>query len=118
MRSKNLTHTVAQHGISTFVGDTNKAIVSLESSDQSYSPLTLCNLGEMPTAPIKITPQVITALGGNPQQVFKAAGIDLHAFINDHEQRLGYNEISRLFNTAIQHTQCSSIGILVGLGKV
>ena len=116
MRSKNLTHTVAQHGISTFVGDTNKAIVSLESSDQSYSPLTLCNLGEMPTAPIKITPQVITALGGNPQQVFKAAGIDLHAFINDHEQRLGYNEISRLFNTAIQHTQCSSIGILVGLG--
>jgi AraC-like DNA-binding protein len=74
----------------------------------------LSNPGEMPTSPVKSLPHVITALGGNPQRVFRAAGIDLDAFVNDYDQRLGYDETTRLLNTAIRHTQCSSLGILVG----
>ena len=92
----------------------SKSAVHFEQADQSHSPLILSNPGEMPTGPIKSLPHVISALGGNPQRVFRAANIDLDTFINDYEQRLAYNEITRLFNTAIRHTQCPSLGVLVG----
>nr|WP_298191099.1 AraC family transcriptional regulator [uncultured Pseudomonas sp.] len=68
----------------------------------------------MPTGPIQSLPRVITELGGNPQRVFRAAGINLDTFVNDPGQRLGYGETARLLNTAIRHTKCSSLGILVG----
>ena len=114
MRSKIATHLVSKHEIATSDGDRNKAASPIKSALQNQHPLILSNPGEMPTGPIQSLPRVITELGGNPQRVFRAAGIDLDTFVNDPEQRLGLDETARLLNTAIRHTQCSSIGILVG----
>lgn len=73
-----------------------------------------CNANEVRTGPMQALPQVIAALGGNPQSVFQAADIDLDRFLSDHEQRLDYVETARLFSSAIGHTQCPHLGMLVG----
>lgn len=116
MRSKSAIHSVAQRQIVISARDMSTAVVPFDSQDQSplHSSLMLSNPGEMPTSPIKSIPYVITGLGGNPQHVFRIAGIDLDTFVNDYDQRLGYDETIRLLNTAIRHTQCSTLGILVG----
>ncbi|MFI8608123.1 AraC family transcriptional regulator [Pseudomonas sp. NPDC077649] len=82
--------------------------------DYARLPLSASTPGELRTGPVQVLPQVIAQLGGSPQQVFRSARLDLDQFINDGEHCLDYQDIARLFSTAVQHTRCDHIGLLVG----
>lgn len=84
------------------------------SPDYSHLPLLANNPGELRTGPVHCLPQVISQLGGNPEQVFRAAGLDLDQFITGGEHCLDYLDVARLFSTAVQHTRCDHLGLLVG----
>lgn len=83
-------------------------------ADYAHLPLLASPPGELRTGPVQILPQVIGELGGCPQQVFRSARLNLDQFINDGEHCLDYHDIARLFRTAVQHTHCDHIGLLVG----
>lgn len=106
----------ALHEIVASPGHAALAIAANEPPGQGVleSSLAGCNPNEVRTGPVRALPQVITALGGNPHCVFKAADIDLKRFLNDQEQRLDYVETSHLFSLAMGHTQCPHLGMLVG----
>lgn len=84
------------------------------SPDYSHVPLLANKPGELRTGPVQCLPQVISQLGASPEQVFRTAGLDLNQFINDGEHCLNYLDIARLLSTAVQHTQCGHLGLLVG----
>ncbi|MDA8486726.1 AraC family transcriptional regulator [Pseudomonas resinovorans] len=83
-------------------------------SPPATSPLILSNHGEVRTGSICSLPRVITTLGGNPQHVFEAAGVDLEQFVINREQRLDVGATSQLFSFAMQDTRCAHLGILLG----
>ncbi|WP_448680663.1 AraC family transcriptional regulator ligand-binding domain-containing protein [Pseudomonas nicosulfuronedens] len=114
MRPATANHQTAPHARVAAEGDVAAAAHGQPGRSVLGSVLAGCNPNELRTGPVRALPQVITALGGNPQCVFKAADIDLSRFVSDHEQRLDYVETARLFATAIGHTRCPHLGMLVG----
>ena len=106
----------APHAIGVTPGDAFLTAAALEQPGQDIpgSPLIACNPNQVRTGPVKVLPQVISALGGDPQRVFRAADIDLDNFVTDREQCLDYAQTSHLLSTAMRHTQCPHLGMLVG----
>lgn len=115
MRPATASHPIAlpEH-VAAAEGDMAISAPGQPDHDVLGSLLAGCNANEVRTGPVQALPQVIAALGGNPQSVFQAADIDLDRFLSDHEQRLDYVETARLFSNAIGHTQCPHLGMLVG----
>lgn len=115
MRPATASHPIAlpEH-VAAAEGDMAISAPGQPDHDVLGSLLAGCNANEVRTGPVRALPQVIAALGGNPQSVFRAADIDLDRFLSDHEQRLDYVETARLFSSAIGHTQCPHLGMLVG----